>query len=139
MGNENIAATTVTKASIYNRFTGHQGVMIGAFIVIAIVLVALFAPVLAPHDPYHQNLLTRLIPPVWDDRGSWEHVLGTDHLGRDYFSRLIYGARISLLIGFGAALISGLIGTIMGVMAGYFGGRVDMVVTFLITDRKSVV
>ena len=56
MGNENIAATTVTKASIYNRFTGHQGVMIGAFIVIAIVLVALFAPVLAPHDPYHQNL-----------------------------------------------------------------------------------
>jgi peptide/nickel transport system permease protein len=112
--------------------------MIGAFIVIAIVLMALFAPVLVPHDPYHQNLLTRLIPPVWDDRGSWEHVLGTDHLGRDYFSRLIYGARISLLIGFGAALISGLIGTIMGVMAGYFGGRVDMVVTFLITVRLSM-
>ena len=109
--------------------------MIGAFIVIAIVVVALFAPALAPHDPYHQNLLTRLIPPVWDSRGSWEHVLGTDHLGRDYFSRLIYGARISLLIGFGAALISGLIGTIMGVMAGYFGGRVDMIVTFLITVR----
>ena len=123
---------------MYKRFTGHQGVMIGACIVIAIVLVALCARVLAPHDPYHQNLLTRLIPPVWDDRGSWEHVLGTDHLGRDYFSRLIYGARISLLIGFGAALISGLIGTIMGVMAGYFGGRVDMVVTFLITVRLSM-
>ena len=138
MSNENIATTAVTKASIYTRFTGHQGVMIGAFIVIAIVVVALFAPLLAPHDPYHQNLLTRLIPPVWDSRGSWEHVLGTDHLGRDYFSRLIYGARISLLIGFGAALISGLIGTIMGVMAGYFGGRVDMVVTFLITVRLSM-
>ena len=138
MSNENIATTAVTKASIYSRFTSHQGVMIGAFIVIAIVVVALFAPVLAPHDPYHQNLLTRLIPPVWDSRGSWEHVLGTDHLGRDYFSRLIYGARISLLIGFGAALISGLIGTIMGVMAGYFGGRVDMVVTFLITVRLSM-
>ena len=138
MSNENIATTAVTKASIYTRFTCHQGVMIGAFIVIAIVVVALFAPVLAPHDPYHQNLLTRLIPPVWDSRGSWEHVLGTDHLGRDYFSRLIYGARISLLIGFGAALISGLIGTIMGVMAGYFGGRVDMVVTFLITVRLSM-
>ena len=75
MSNENIATTAVTKASIYTRFTGHQGVMIGAFIVIAIVVVALFAPVLAPHDPYHQNLLTRLIPPVWDSRGSWEHVL----------------------------------------------------------------
>ena len=80
----------------------------------------------------------RLIPPVWDSRGTWDHVLGTDHLGRDYLSRLIYGARISLLIGFGAALISGLIGTVMGVMAGYFGGRVDMVVTFLITVRLSM-
>ncbi len=110
MGNENIAATTVTKASIYSRFTGHQGVMIGAFIVIAIVLVALFAPVLAPHDPYHQNLLTRLIPPVWDDRGSWEHVLGTDHLGEGLFLAINLWSRISLLIGFGAALISGLIG-----------------------------
>ena len=138
MSNDSTVTTTVSKASIYKRFTGHQGVMIGAFIVLAIVLVALLAPILAPHDPYQQNLLGRLIPPVWDSRGSWDHVLGTDHLGRDYLSRLIYGARISLLIGFGAALISGLIGTVMGVMAGYFGGRVDMVVTFLITVRLSM-
>ena len=138
MSNDSTVTTTVSKASIYTRFTAHQGVMIGAFIVLAIVLVALLAPILAPHDPYQQNLLGRLIPPVWDSRGSWDHVLGTDHLGRDYLSRLIYGARISLLIGFGAALISGLIGTVMGVMAGYFGGRVDMVVTFLITVRLSM-
>jgi len=138
MSNDSTVTTTVTKESTYTRFTGHQGVMIGAFIVFAIILVALLAPLLAPHDPYQQNLLGRLIPPVWDSRGSWDHVLGTDHLGRDYLSRLIYGARISLLIGFGAALISGLIGTVMGVMAGYFGGRVDMVVTFLITVRLSM-
>ncbi len=124
--------------SVKSRFLGHQGVMIGAFIVFAILIIAIFAPLLAPHDPYHQDLLTRLKPPVWDSRGSWEHILGTDHLGRDYLSRLIYGARISLLIGFGAAIISGLIGTVMGVMAGYFGGRVDMVVTFLITVRLSM-
>ena len=120
------------------RIQGHQGMIIGSLIVVLIILMAMFAPFLAPHDPYQQDLLNRLIPPIWDSRGSSEHILGTDHLGRDYLSRLIYGARISLLIGIGAALISGLIGTLMGVMAGYFGGRVDMVVTFLITVRLSM-
>ena len=120
------------------RVRGHQGMIIGSVIVVSVVLIALLAPLLAPHDPYQQDLLKRLVPPVWDSRGSWEHVLGTDHLGRDYLSRLIYGARISLLIGIGAALISGIIGTIMGVLAGYFGGRVDMIVTFMITVRLSM-
>ena len=120
------------------RVRGHQGMIIGSVIVVSVLLIALLAPLLAPHDPYQQDLLKRLVPPVWDSRGSWEHVLGTDHLGRDYLSRLIYGARISLLIGIGAALISGIIGTIMGVMAGYFGGRVDTIVTFMITVRLSM-
>ena len=120
------------------KVKGHQGMIIGSVIVISVIAIALLAPLLAPHDPYHQDLMKRLVPPVWDNRGTWEHILGTDHLGRDYLSRLIYGARISLLIGIGAALISGLIGTFMGVMAGYFGGRVDMVVTFLITVRLSM-
>lgn len=128
-----------TKRSVFRRrILGHQGVMIGAAIVLTAVLIALSAPLIAPHDPYYQDLLNRLVPPVWDSRGSWEHILGTDHLGRDYLSRLIYGARISLLIGVGAALISGLIGTVLGVAAGYFGGRVDMVVTFMITVRLSM-
>ena len=128
-----------TKRSVFRRrILGHQGVMIGAAIVLAAVLIALSAPFIAPHDPYYQDLLNRLVPPVWDSRGSWEHILGTDHLGRDYLSRLIYVARISLLIGVGAALISGLIGTVLGVAAGYFGGRVDMVVTFMITVRLSM-
>ena len=128
-----------TKSSAFRRrILEHQGVMIGAAIVLAAVLIALSAPLIAPHDPYYQDLLNRLVPPVWDSRGSWEHILGTDHLGRDYLSRLIYGARISLLIGVGAALISGLIGTVLGVAAGYFGGRVDMVVTFMITVRLSM-
>ena len=120
------------------RVRGHQGMIIGSAIVVSVLVIALLAPLLAPHDPYQQDLLKRLVPPVWDSRGSWEHILGTDHLGRDYLSRLIYGARISLLIGIGAALISGIIGTIMGVMAGYFGGRVDMIVTFMITVRLSM-
>ena len=128
-----------TKSSVFRRRVfGHQGVMIGAAIVLAAVLIALSAPLIAPHDPYYQDLLNRLVPPVWDSGGSWEHILGTDHLGRDYLSRLIYGARISLLIGVGAALISGFIGTVLGVAAGYFGGRVDMIVTFMITVRLSM-
>ena len=119
------------------RMFGHYGFLLGAGIILVIVLIALLAPLLAPHDPYQQDLLQRLQLPVWKG-GSWEHPLGTDHLGRDYLSRLIYGAQISLLIGIGSALISGLIGTVLGLAAGYFGGRVDMVVTFLITVRLSM-
>ncbi|MBK0325931.1 ABC transporter permease [Rhodobacteraceae bacterium F11138] len=119
------------------RIFGHQGLLIGAVVLALLVLVALFAPVLAPHDPYAQNLLERMQPPVFLG-GTWNHPLGTDHLGRDYLSRLIYGARVSLLIGTIAALISGLIGTAMGVAAGYFGGRVDAVVTFLINVRLAM-
>ena len=133
-----IGTPTQSSSRLKRRFRGHQGMIIGSVIVVSVILVALLAPLLSPHDPYQQDLMKRLIPPVWDSRGSWEHILGTDHLGRDYLSRLIYGARISLLIGIGAALISGIIGTIMGVMAGYFGGRVDMVVTFMVTVRLSM-
>ena len=133
-----IGTPTQSSSRLKRRFRGHQGMIIGSVIVVSVILVALLAPLLSPHDPYQQDLMKRLIPPVWDSRGSWEHILGTDHLGRDYLSRLMYGARISLLIGIGAALISGIIGTVMGVMAGYFGGRVDMVVTFLVTVRLSM-
>ncbi len=120
---------------LWLRGLGHQGFLMGAVVLGVIVMMAVFAPLLAPMDPFEQNLSARLIPPVWDDRGSWAHPLGTDHLGRDYLSRLIYGAQISLLIGIGAAFISGIIGTLMGVAAGYFGGRVDMVISFIITAR----
>lgn len=103
-----------------------------------IVAVALLAPVLAPHDPYAQNLSQRMVPPFWYAKGSWEHLLGTDNLGRDYLSRLLYGARISLLIGLSVMVISGLIGTTMGLLAGYFGGKADLIVTFLITTRLAM-
>ncbi|MDX1821117.1 MAG: ABC transporter permease [Alphaproteobacteria bacterium] len=119
------------------RVFGHQGLLIGLVVLILLSLVAIFAPMLAPHDPYAQSLLNRMEPPVFMG-GTWEHPLGTDHLGRDYLSRLIYGARVSLMIGAVAALISGVIGTAMGVAAGYFGGKVDMVVTFLINVRLAM-
>ena len=85
------------------RVFGHFGFMIGLAIIGAILAIALLAPLLAPHDPYAQDLSKRLINPIWGPKGSWLHPLGTDQLGRDYLSRLIYGSRISLLIGFSAA------------------------------------
>ena len=123
---------------VKDRILGHRGVLLGFSVISISLIMAIFAPILAPHDPYFQDLLNRIQPPVWRSEGDWEHILGTDHLGRDYLSRLIYGAQISLTIGIGAALISGIIGTILGVCAGYFGGRVDMVVTFMITVRLSM-
>ena len=122
------------------RIFGHTGFMIGAIVLAAIFLMAIFAPLISPGDPYDQVLSRKLIPPIWHDsaKATWEHPLGTDLLGRDYLTRLFYGARISLLIGFAAMLISGVIGTTLGVVAGYFGGRVDMVVNFIITTRLSM-
>lgn len=125
---------------IFNRSLSHWGLMLGAIVILSLIFVAIFAPYLAPHDPFEQILSRKLIPPVWFDnpKATWDHILGTDHLGRDYLSRLIYGTRISLLIGFSAMLISGVIGTTMGLLAGYFGGRVDLVISFIITTRLSM-
>ena len=116
----------------------HKGFLIGLAVIAAVALLTILAPVLAPHDPYAQDLGQRLIPPVWQEKGSWDHPLGTDNLGRDYLSRLIYGARVSLLIGISVMLIAGLIGTTLGLLAGYFGGRMDMFVSFLITVRLAL-
>ena len=123
---------------LLQRTLRHKGFIIGAAILALILAVALLAPVLAPHDPYHQDLAYRMQNPVWHADGTWRHPLGTDNLGRDYLSRLMFGARISLLIGISAMLISGLIGTTLGVAAGYFGGRTDMIISFLITTRLSM-
>ncbi len=125
------------RAKMRQRALRHKGLLFGLFVMAVIILIAIFAPVISQHDPYTQSLLKRMKPPVFLG-GSWDHILGTDALGRDMLARLTYGARISLLIGFVAATISALIGTTMGVLAGYFGGRVDMAVTFLINVRLAM-
>jgi len=92
-----------------------------------LVLMAIFAPLLAPYDPAAQSLIDRLKPPVWQDGGSWEHILGTDHLGRDMLSRIIHGSRISLIVGVSVVLLAGGFGVTFGMISGYFGGRIDAV------------
>jgi peptide/nickel transport system permease protein len=116
----------------------HLPTLLGALIVGATVLIALAAPLLAPHNPFTQHLTQRLIPPEWLPGGSGAHPFGTDQLGRDYLSRMLYGARISLLIGTLTVLASGAIGTTLGLLGGYFAGPVDDVVMFVITTRLAV-
>lgn len=111
--------------------------LLGVLILATTLIAALIGPTLVPHDPFTQDLMARLTPPAWLG-GTTDHVLGTDQLGRDYAARLVYGARISLLIGATAALASGVIGITLGVLGGFFGGRVDDVVMFAITCRLSI-
>ncbi len=120
------------------RALRHGSLWIGGGILLVIILAALLAPALTPHDPTFQDLGRRLVPPVWDARGSWGNPLGTDQLGRDYLARLIYGGRISLLIGFTTVVISGVIGTALGIAAGYWGGRVDLIINFVLTIRLTL-
>jgi peptide/nickel transport system permease protein len=120
------------------RALRHGSLWIGGGILLVIALAALLAPVLTPHDPTFQDLGRRLVPPVWDARGGWGNPLGTDQLGRDYLARLIYGGRISLLIGFATVVMSGVIGTALGIAAGYWGGRVDLIINFVLTIRLTL-
>ena len=98
---------------------------IGTVLIAALVFMSVAAPLIAPHDPAEQDLRARLRPPVWEKRGTWNHVLGTDHLGRDVLSRVIYGSRVSLMVGTGVVLVAGTFGVVMGLLAGYRGGRTD--------------
>jgi peptide/nickel transport system permease protein len=120
------------------RMFKHKGFIFGGGVLILVLLMAVLAPIIAPHDPYHQELSQRLIPPIWNENGTWEHPLGTDNLGRDYLSRVIFGCRISLLIGFACVAIAAMIGAALGLAAGYFGGRLDMLVSFIITVRLAL-
>src|SRR5262245_20894721 len=120
------------------RMLGHRSFVIAGTILAAIVLLAIAAPLVSPYDPYAQELNNRLIAPAFMEGGSWTHPLGTDALGRDYLSRVIYGARVSLMIGVLTALMSGIIGAVLGVTAGYFGGRIDSLICYVLAVRLSM-
>jgi peptide/nickel transport system permease protein len=103
----------------FRAFTSNRTAVLGVVMILAIVLIAVFAPVIAPHDPLSQSVRDRLAPP------SAEHLLGTDDKGRDILSRVIYGARIALLVGIFSVALGGALGTAIGVVAGYFGGKTE--------------
>jgi ABC-type dipeptide/oligopeptide/nickel transport system permease subunit len=101
-------------------------------IMLVVIASAVLAPWIAPHDPIAVNIRLRLVPPAWLAGGTPEHLLGTDQIGRDLLSRVIYGGRISLVVGVVAVLLSSIIGVLLGLAAGYFGGRIDWSIMTLI-------
>jgi ABC-type dipeptide/oligopeptide/nickel transport system permease subunit len=103
--------------------------LIGLLIFLTLIFAATFAPWISPHDPLDQNLAASKQPPAWAEGGSWEYPLGTDNLGRDILSRIIYGSRVSLTVGFFGVLIASVLGVLIGLAAGYKGGKVDSVIT----------
>lgn len=116
------------------RFVRTGGAPVGLLVVVLVVLSAVAAPLIAPHDPGSQDILNRLVPPL---SGRSEYLLGSDHLGRDILSRLVYGSRVSLLVGATSVLIAGMVGILLGLLSGYYGGRVDSVISWLANVQLS--
>jgi len=110
----------------------------GTIIVLLVVVVALTAAQLAPHDPTVQDITNRLVPPAWAEGGQPEHLLGTDQMGRDILARIIYGSRVSLAVGVSAVVVAGLIGIAIGLVSGYFGGWADTLLSRFVDSFMAI-
>jgi peptide/nickel transport system permease protein len=117
---------------LWRKFTGNPIGVIGGIILLTVIVGAVFADYFAPHEPNRQRLMARLKPPFWADGGSMTYPLGTDNVGRDIWSRIIHGSRISLIVGICAVGVSMLIGVTLGLVAGFWGGRTDATIMALV-------
>lgn len=113
-------------------FRPHLKALVGLALTASIVVASVLAPWIAPHDPYAQTIERRLLPPAFQRGGSLGHLLGTDALGRDIFSRILWGSRVSLMVGLTSVVIAGSLGTTLGLVTGYYGGRIDAVLMRLL-------
>ena len=116
---------------VMRKLVAHRAAMVGGVIISAVILVSVFAPWIAPQDPLALDPGRRLLPPVWMEGGAWAYPLGTDHVGRDLLSRLIYGSRISMLVGLSAVTISATIGVLLGLISGFYGGPIERVILWM--------
>lgn len=124
---------TVSLFSInLKNFLSNRLAVLATLIVIFAIIVSIFSPFFAPHDPNKTDLFLRLQPPAWMEGGSWSHPLGADHLGRDILSRIIYGTRVSIIVGFSVIFIATAIGILTGLMAGYLKGKFDLVISTIV-------
>ncbi|MFV9670861.1 dipeptide ABC transporter permease DppC [uncultured Pantoea sp.] len=132
-GSVNVAPKPMTPfQEFWHYFKRNKGAVIGLVYIIIVLLCAIFADVLAPHSPAEQFRDALLHPPVWQEGGSWSYILGTDDVGRDVLSRLMFGARLSLLVGCLVVVLSLIFGVIFGLLAGYLGGVVDATIMRLV-------
>jgi len=120
--------------SLFKSPTG----LFGFVILLVVILIAVFANVLAPHDPIKVDPANSLIPPVWQSDGTSQHILGTDNLGRDILSRVLVGSRVSLIVGFFSVILAGVIGLIIGLVAGFYGGWIDNILMRIVDSFLSI-
>jgi ABC-type dipeptide/oligopeptide/nickel transport system permease subunit len=113
------------RSRLWRKFNRNPLAIIGGVILLVVIGAAVAAPWVAPHDPATQSLIRRFTPPVWAPGGNASYLLGTDQVGRDILSRIIHGARISLIVGMSAVVVSVLVGVTLGLLSGYLGGRID--------------
>ena len=112
----------------WTAFSANRGAVIGLVTIVVLLLVALFAPWIAPHAPNETNAAAFLKPPAWQEGGSWTYLLGTDAIGRDILSRLMHGARLSLSIGVAVVALSVVVGVVLGLVAGFFRGVLEITI-----------
>jgi peptide/nickel transport system permease protein len=117
---------------LWRKFLRNPVGAVGGVILLTVIVGAVFADSFAPHEPNRQRLIARFKPPFWADGGSLTYPLGTDHVGRDIWSRIIHGSRISLVVGICAVAVSMLIGVTLGLISGFMGGRPDAIIMALV-------
>jgi peptide/nickel transport system permease protein len=132
-----VSTSGASGSRAWRRFAFDPAALTGAVILLVVVSAALAAPWVAPHDPAKQSLLRRFTPPVWQEGGNVAYPLGTDQVGRDVLSRIIHGARISLLVGVAAVVVSVVIGVTAGLVSGFVGGKVDTVIGTIVDVNLS--
>lgn len=120
-----VSTSRILKSRFFRMLSKSRTGMLGLTIVLLVISCAIFAPLIAPYEPTKINTDMLLTAPAWLDGGSMAHLLGTDHLGRDILSRIIYGSRISLLVGGASVIVAGIVGVTFGLLSGYFGGIID--------------
>jgi peptide/nickel transport system permease protein len=118
----------IKRIYFFKNLKNSKEALVGALILFIFLLSAIFAPYIAQHDPLAQDISKRLMPPFSQENGKAPFYLGTDQLGRDILSRIIYGGRITLFVGFVCACIASVVGSLLGVVAGYFGGKLDSII-----------
>ena len=116
---------------VLRKLVSHRAAVLGGAITVVVLLTSVFAPWIAPKDPLALDPVRRLLPPAWMQGGSWGYPLGTDHVGRDILSRLIYGSRISTVVGLSAVTISASIGVLLGLISGFYGGPAERLILWL--------
>jgi len=125
---EPVSAPLTPAREVWLHFRQNKGAMVGMYFIVCLVLTAILADVLAPHSPIVQFREALLVPPAWQEGGSWRFILGTDDIGRDILSRLIYGARLSMIIGFIVVFLSLGFGVVLGLTAAFARGTVEILI-----------